>query len=538
MKKALLVTSLISFLLMALLLAISGAQWLDEEKVLLNSSLVVNSDFKSMITYQQSLDQDYAIEEVIQNSDFTEGWNYWDFVGEAQILDVDQNKLVQLSQANSSNLISENCIKQNLNKVPHYLSFAYQEFSQESLLGFDAVSLVVLLNNQPIYLKPSEVTQGWQSEIIKLPRLECDELELKICAGNSGDRSESTWLWIDQISTQVIVQKPTENLWLKAKNPFWLIEACYQLDGVKSCEANPGQLTLNFSESFYPDTLQIMLADQEQLPIFEEEIKVFWMQSELDSPQDLMVEQINDNHYLLSFSNLGYKPNHNFQVKAASVPLDEEIWPTAETVLVKYPNLDLELLQPNCSEDRCLLPVEAASDSESAYFALRVCDVANNCSDISDSASAGDASVSKIVMNEIMFNPLGNDTAQGLEGEWIEIYNPLAYPVDVANWKLVDKANNEVILDKDNCLVKNNDSVINSTKIGSQNYLLVLMSEPILNNTGDELRLFSLSGNLIDEVIYTRSDLEGLSYGRYPNASDDWHFYLPATPLELNQPAN
>jgi hypothetical protein len=125
-----------------------------------------------------------------------------------------------------------------------------------------------------------------------------------------------------------------------------------------------------------------------------------------------------------------------------------------------------------------------------------------------------------------------------LEGEWIEIYNPLAYPVDVANWKLVDKANNEVILDKDNCLVKNNDSVINSTKIGSQNYLLVLMSEPILNNTGDELRLFSLSGNLIDEVIYTRSDLEGLSYGRYPNASDDWHFYLPATPLELNQPAN
>jgi hypothetical protein len=251
-----------------------------------------------------------------------------------------------------------------------------------------------------------------------------------------------------------------------------------------------------------------------------------------------MVEQINDNHYLLSFSNLGYKPNHNFQVKAASVPLDEDIWPTAETVLVKYPNLNLELLQPNCSEDRCLLPVETNLDLKPTYCALRICDVANNCSDISDSASAGDASVSKIVMNEIMFNPLGNDTAQGLEGEWIELYNPSADSLDVKNWKLVDKANNEVILDKDNCLVKNNDSVINSTKIGSQNYLLVLMSEPILNNTGDELRLFSLSGNLIDEVIYTRSDLEGLSYGRYPNASDDWHFYLPATPLELNQPAN
>src|SRR3989344_3082217 len=115
-----------------------------------------------------------------------------------------------------------------------------------------------------------------------------------------------------------------------------------------------------------------------------------------------------------------------------------------------------------------------------------------------------------VVLNEFLPRPdgvaygfdFGNDSSNMPQGEWIELYNNSTQAVDLSGWYTRDATNgdgNKVFI-----------TVLNTspatTTIGGKGWLVVYMNKPILNNTGDTVRLFDASNNLIDSHSYDDPD--------------------------------
>lgn len=104
---------------------------------------------------------------------------------------------------------------------------------------------------------------------------------------------------------------------------------------------------------------------------------------------------------------------------------------------------------------------------------------------------------SSVVINEVMPHP-----ATGRE--WVEVHNHGASAVDVAGWKLADKAGYA--------------GKWTSTALPPGSYVLVEFYRK-LNNKGDTVELFDSGGSLIDQFTYT-SSARGESWMRIPDACD------------------
>jgi hypothetical protein len=112
-----------------------------------------------------------------------------------------------------------------------------------------------------------------------------------------------------------------------------------------------------------------------------------------------------------------------------------------------------------------------------------------------------------VIINEILPNPAGNDKGNPT-GEFVEIHNNGTSPIDISNWSLKD--------DKDQVF----SNIPSGTIITSGNYLIFHPTKSILNNGGDSVRLYNVSGNLIETITYPTSS-DGKSYSRL-NADWDW----------------
>ena len=115
-----------------------------------------------------------------------------------------------------------------------------------------------------------------------------------------------------------------------------------------------------------------------------------------------------------------------------------------------------------------------------------------------------------VVLNEFLPRPdgvaygfdFGNDSSNMPQGEWIEIYNNSTEPVDMTGWytrDATDGEGNKVVITALNTSPA-------TTIIGGKSWLVVYMNKPILNNTGDTVRLFDAEDNLIDSHSYADPD--------------------------------
>jgi len=140
-----------------------------------------------------------------------------------------------------------------------------------------------------------------------------------------------------------------------------------------------------------------------------------------------------------------------------------------------------------------------------------------------------------VVINEFLPNPSGNDNAPKPNGEWVELYNKGVSDVDVAGWVLYDENDNNELP------ITTNNTDTGSTIVSAGGFLVVYRngdSDFALDNTGgDTVRLYdgAIGGdaNLIDSHTYTINALEGKSFARIPDGSDNWVDPLP-TPGEPN----
>ncbi len=104
-----------------------------------------------------------------------------------------------------------------------------------------------------------------------------------------------------------------------------------------------------------------------------------------------------------------------------------------------------------------------------------------------------------VVLNEILPNPEGSDEQGGLQGEWIEIYNNGATPVDLTGWYIKDAAGHVVNFTS----ASTQAGKMTIGVPGSTNEWVVLyMSDDILNNGGDTVYLYDNNDVLLDQYTY------------------------------------
>lgn len=124
------------------------------------------------------------------------------------------------------------------------------------------------------------------------------------------------------------------------------------------------------------------------------------------------------------------------------------------------------------------------------------------------------AGASEIVLNEIFPAP-----PKG-EEEWVELYNSGNESVSLVNWSLKDASGRVYTMPQD-------------SNILPQSYLILKKSQTrlSLNNTGDDVLLLDLIGEIVDETSYPSAKI-GISWIRDTN--DEWDWTSAPTPLANN----
>ena len=122
-----------------------------------------------------------------------------------------------------------------------------------------------------------------------------------------------------------------------------------------------------------------------------------------------------------------------------------------------------------------------------------------------------------ITINEIMPNPVGDDTA----GEWIELYNSSAERVNLKGWIFQDSGLTQHIIQND-------------LYIESRSYLLVYrnISGLTLNNDGDEVKLYQPNNVLLSNASYINDGEEGWTWARGPTG--EWSWTTTPTMADVN----
>jgi len=195
---------------------------------------------------------------------------------------------------------------------------------------------------------------------------------------------------------------------------------------------------------------------------------------------------------------------------------------------------------------------EGFYDREEAVFVLSGADFGNTSNTLGQENG--------VVLNEVLPNPEGTDSRDGLQGEWVELYNNGDQDRDLTGWYIEDKAGNTQT-------VATSTTWEEQTTIGlsgnGNEWVVLFMNGAVLNNTGDTVTLYDTDGNEKDSYTFGKkandddSDsnetggesngttttsqttmLEGKSDARIPDGTGDWIDPVPTPGAEntLDQP--
>jgi hypothetical protein len=156
---------------------------------------------------------------------------------------------------------------------------------------------------------------------------------------------------------------------------------------------------------------------------------------------------------------------------------------------------------------------------------------------LSDNPAKAVSSVT-LVINEFMAsNSSSIQDPQGQYDDWVEIYNFGSSPINVGGMYLTD----DLSFPTKWQIPNNNPS---ETVITGGQYILIwadgdtgdtgLHANFKLDANGEEIGLFDEDGQtLIDSVIYSKQTTD-ISYGRYPDAGQDWRLFANPSPANQN----
>lgn len=146
-----------------------------------------------------------------------------------------------------------------------------------------------------------------------------------------------------------------------------------------------------------------------------------------------------------------------------------------------------------------------------------------------------------LYINEVMADNFTDTLDNYLELEdWVEIYNPNSFPVNLAGYYLSDNPNNPL---KFQIAVDNPDS----TTIAPNDWILFWADEDgdqgdhhlsfRLSNQGEELTLYSPDGFTIADQIEWGVEVDDISFGRSEDGAANWVHFIETTPDKSNNGA-
>ncbi len=106
-----------------------------------------------------------------------------------------------------------------------------------------------------------------------------------------------------------------------------------------------------------------------------------------------------------------------------------------------------------------------------------------------------------VVLNEILPNLSGDDCSlDGINGEWVEIYNKTSDPLDLADWYIKNSIGTRITISTLNTLG-------GSTTIGADGWLVVFMDGCVLDNVSDVVTLYNNNDIQADSYSYAVPDV-------------------------------
>ncbi len=115
-----------------------------------------------------------------------------------------------------------------------------------------------------------------------------------------------------------------------------------------------------------------------------------------------------------------------------------------------------------------------------------------------------------IMINEVEQNLPGTDEGN----EWVELYNPNDFAVDISGWGVSTTAGATVTV-----------TIPAGTTIPAKSYYVVTFSGQWLDNSGERVILRDAAGTLVDQTgILNDEANDGRSWQRVPDGSSNWVF--------------
>ena len=109
-----------------------------------------------------------------------------------------------------------------------------------------------------------------------------------------------------------------------------------------------------------------------------------------------------------------------------------------------------------------------------------------------------------IVINEINYN-----SADSLDTEdWVELYNPNDFFVDISGWYFKDEDDNHIFVFPDKTIINQKDYLVLCRSQSKINHFFPEVNNYVgdfdfgLSGSGELIRLFDIAGNLIDSLVY------------------------------------
>jgi CotH kinase protein/Lamin Tail Domain/Chitobiase/beta-hexosaminidase C-terminal domain/Secretion system C-terminal sorting domain len=141
----------------------------------------------------------------------------------------------------------------------------------------------------------------------------------------------------------------------------------------------------------------------------------------------------------------------------------------------------------------------------------------------------------EVVINEFLASnsSINIDSDFNSYSDWLELYNPQSYNVDLSNWFLTDN-----LSDSTKWQIPTGTLILPGEYLifwadGIDSTLQNFHTNFKLSQTGEEIGLYNSNNELIDSIVYGNQTVD-ISFGRQPDDGLVWYFFDSPTPGEPN----
>ncbi len=497
----------------------------------------------SSLTVSSSPTRD--IDNRVTNGGFENDLNGWTAVGDIYVVGAEngvtpiETKMLRIGNDNSDSMVDGNSVDVNFlyqtnpNNGNGLRSFGfwYNFATYEDGSGFDEPGFIVYAGDKVVhqvwaddvqtdYDETTLETTGWKFLTIDLTYVDDPDITLAFYAGNTGDLTHQSFVYIDGVTTNVATVNNNAQFEVSTTAGDYVAYS-YKVGGVETSGSGLSPLTFSIPGTLDSNTIEYWAYDLAGNVETHHKTKVHYDNIAPEPIDDLVVSDSLDGDFSLMWTAVsddnpfGVDQAGEYDLRYSTAPISTTIsdtdWDNLPKPMVR--NLDglpgSSLRSPLQAGNIESYDVHVDDGANDYYFAVRVRDRAGNMSNLVIGSIANDGSVSNtetymvgdVVINEIMWMGSDGHTAD----EWIELRNMTDQDIDMNGWEVagLGAGSNSIIIT--GSIPANGFYVIanysemdgNSGLLHAPNQVDTSLS---LVNTGEQLTLYTDTALIMDQT--------------------------------------